>query len=193
MGVKHECTNVHTHKQHMAVVFPGKLNWGESLCPYAVSQRDSQWWERKWEGQIVSVIVCNSLCVLVNNNFWFIVLLLHCGICFVADVYLFYLTLVHFSFFVIFWIFQSHDSMASTGQSRSNVAAPLSSIGLEVLLSTVQVGIHTVDRCAFVNKCVVNIVNLRKCYFVVQKISLTDNWQLKNNFVLFIILLLNFC
>lgn len=37
--------------------------------------------------------------------------------------------------------------MASTEQSRPSVAAPLSSIGLDVLLSAVQVGIHSITQC----------------------------------------------
>lgn len=43
-----------------------------------------------------------------------------------------------FFFYVYFSFFNNTDSMASTEQSRPSVAAPLSSIGLDVLLSAVQ-------------------------------------------------------
>lgn len=50
-------------------------------------------------------------------------------------------------FYVYFSFFNNTDSMASTEQSRPSVAAPLSSIGLDVLLSAVQVGIHSITQC----------------------------------------------
>lgn len=71
--------------------------------------------------------------------------------------------------------------MASTGKSRPNVAAPLSSIGLEVLLSTVQVGIHCTTQCFCSSICCWHCELKESATLLFKKIQFTENRQMKNN------------
>lgn len=109
--ITHKCKTrvqkrAYTQTTHGPVVFPGKINWGESLCHYALSQRGSQCVRENERDRW-----CRLLCVTLYVFWWkcifdSIVLPLQRGIgFFFAHFYPFYFVFVYFSFFMFTFLF----------------------------------------------------------------------------------------